>query len=58
MRDVPERPVEPPAEEEPIEPRCPICCKTCDTFHIDKYHEIVGCENCLSAVDAWDWVYV
>ena len=56
MERVPERPLEPPAEVEPIEPHCPICGASCDTFHIDKNHEIVGCSECLSAVDAWDWV--
>jgi len=56
MERIPERRLDPPAEPDPIEPRCPICGASCDTFHVNKDHEIVGCEECLSAVDAWDWV--
>ncbi len=57
MEQVPERRLEPP-EEVLVEPRCPVCGKACDTFHIDKDREIVGCEECLYAVDAWDWVSI
>jgi len=57
MERVPERPIE-PQEVEQIEPFCPICGKACDTFHIDKDREIVGCDRCLSAVDAWEWVNI
>ena len=57
MEKVPERRLEPP-EEELIEPHCPICGAACDTFHINKDREIVGCEECLSAVDAWELVNV
>ena len=49
---------DPPVEPDPIEPHCPICGASCDTFHINKDREIVGCEECLSAVDAWKWVNV
>lgn len=58
MERVPERRLDPPPEPEPIEPRCPICGAACDTFHVTKDHEIVGCEECLYAVDAWEWVNV
>jgi len=58
MRDVPDRRLEPPPEQQMIEPHCPICGASCDTFHVNKDREIVGCDVCLSAVDAWEWVNV
>ena len=58
MERVPERRIEPPPEEPLIEPRCPVCGASCDTFHITASREIVGCSECLSAVDAWEWVNV
>ena len=49
---------EPPPETDTACPVCPVCGAECDTFHIDRDRDIVGCENCMSAVDAWDWVNV
>ena len=53
MERVPERPIE-PQEVEQIEPFCPICGKACDTFYIDNDGDVCGCENCRTAVDAWE----
>lgn len=32
---------------------CPECGKSCDTIYIrDGY--AIGCENCITAIEAWD----
>lgn len=38
---------------EPTYPHCPVCGEEVDTFFRDRYGDIVGCEECLSKVDAW-----
>ena len=35
---------------------CPWCGEECDTFFKDKFGTIIGCENCVTEVDAYDWV--
>lgn len=52
--NIPDRPLEPPPlppEEWPI---CPVCGKETDTFYKDKTGDIVGCGECIRAVDAWE----
>ena len=36
---------------------CPLCEKRCRTIYRNRYdrHEVVGCENCVMALDADDW---
>lgn len=34
------------------EPICPICGTPCDFVYKDAYHEIIGCNECLTAYDA------
>ena len=36
----------------PVGPICPICCAECDFVYKDAYHEILGCNECLTAYDA------
>lgn len=36
------------------EPICPVCGATCDTIYRNGDYEIVGCDVCLTAYDAWD----
>ena len=36
------------------EPVCPVCHEGCDTFYRDDSGDIVGCNNCLTAYDAWE----
>jgi hypothetical protein len=36
------------------EPTCPICGGECDTIYKDREGEIVGCNECLRAIDAWE----
>ena len=49
----------PPSYYEPPEPtpppRCPICGAETDTFKRDHFGDIVGCDECVKDVDAWDW---
>ena len=40
-----------PRKREPI---CPICGAACDFVYKDGYHEIVGCNECLTSCDAED----
>lgn len=47
---------EPPEETNP--PRCPICGEETDTFYKGHYGDIIGCDNCVKAVDAWDYTEV
>lgn len=35
-------------------PICPCCGQECNTVYKDCYREIVGCDECLTAFDAWD----
>lgn len=46
--------LEPP--EVPDLPHCPCCGSETDTFLQDDHGTIVGCDNCVSPVDAWDYV--
>lgn len=41
-----------PPEDEP--PRCPICGDECQTVYKDKCGDIVGCDECLTACDAYE----
>lgn len=52
-RNLPERPLEPPPE--PPLPICPVCGAETDTFYRNKDLDIVGCDECVSTVDAWDY---
>lgn len=41
-------------EEEPH--YCPICGEEAEEFFASKFNgEIVGCENCVSMIEAWEW---
>lgn len=61
MCDIPDHPVIRcmertgyPDGKEPQYPHCPICdCET-DTFYKNKDGDIVGCDECVTAVDAWE----
>lgn len=44
-----------PPPEEPL-PICPVCGAETDTFFQDKYGDIVGCDECIKRLDAWDYV--
>ena len=44
-----------PDNQETRWPRCPICGAETDTFYRNRDREVVGCEDCLCTVDAWDY---
>lgn len=46
-----EPPLDPPEYDPPI---CPVCGSECDTLYRDKFGDIVGCDECISTVDAWE----
>ena len=52
VRDIPEPDLEPRELEEM--PKCPCCGWECNTLYRARGGEIVGCENCIDALDAVD----
>ena len=44
-----------PPPEEPM-PECPVCGAETDTFYRDKWGNIVGCEDCVDTVNAFDYL--
>ena len=39
------------------EPECPVCGEACDTLYYNKNGDVVGCNECVTAYDAWDLMY-
>ena len=37
------------------EVKCPICGKRTENFVLDRFDNILGCDECLRTVDAWEW---
>lgn len=35
-------------------PRCPVCGQECETIYQNDDGEAVGCDECLTALDAWE----
>lgn len=63
MQDLPDAPwirdVEmygmPPYDDDP-DPICPVCGKECETIYLDDgCINVVGCDNCIRTMDAYDW---
>ncbi|MEO1815306.1 MAG: hypothetical protein ABGU93_06955 [Acetobacterium sp.] len=46
---------DPPDPKESKYPECPECYQECDTIFYSKKGDVVGCENCISSMDAWEW---
>ncbi|MBT9169136.1 MAG: hypothetical protein DDT19_02490 [Syntrophomonadaceae bacterium] len=44
----------PDGREEPKQPLCPVCFGEADTFYVDRWSDIVGCENCVRRSCAWE----
>ena len=40
-----------PSDETPV---CPVCGAETDTYYLDEYGDVIGCDCCIRAVDAWD----
>ncbi|MBT9167940.1 MAG: hypothetical protein DDT20_00868 [Firmicutes bacterium] len=43
-----------PDGKEPKQPICPICSRKADTFYVGERGDILGCEECVCARDAWE----
>lgn len=50
---LPERRLEPQRESWP---HCPMCGEETDTLYRNDRGNIVGCDGCISYVDAWQWM--
>ena len=48
--------IEPPAWDDFI-PICPVCGEECDTVYLDIDDEVVGCDQCITFEDAYDYLY-
>ena len=48
VHDYPTPPPEPPA------PTCPVCGQECEVLYKNRYGEIIGCDDCIDALDAWE----
>lgn len=35
-------------------PHCPVCGCECEVFYKNQYGEIIGCDDCIDAFDAWE----
>ena len=42
------------SEEAPV---CPECGEPCDTLYFNAFGDVIGCDNCITARDAWDLFY-
>lgn len=43
---------EPPEQDMPI---CPECGEECETIYRGRDGQILGCENCVDELNAYDW---
>lgn len=34
---------------------CPVCGKEAESFFIDSNNDIIGCDECIRMVDAYEW---
>ena len=48
---IPEPPLEPHEEKHP---RCPFCGEECEKYYRWRHGTIIGCDNCVEEVDAWE----
>ena len=42
-----------PSADEPAYPHCPVCDSAAETFYLDRYGTLIGCEHCVSPAN-WD----
>lgn len=45
-------PGEPPQKPVPV---CPVCGWDCNSYFINSNGEVIGCENCVKEMDAYEW---
>lgn len=44
-----------PSPPEQTMPICPECGEECETIYRGRDGQILGCENCVDALNAYDW---
>lgn len=44
-----------PSPPEPDDAYCPVCNQICETLYRNWEGEIVGCDQCIDRVDAYEW---
>lgn len=44
--------LEPPEQQNPV---CPECGEECEVIYFNSCGEVVGCDNCITEKDAYDW---
>lgn len=56
MRDAPDirRAEETGYPTDPKWPRCQVCGEECEKIYKDAWGNILGCENCVEELDAWE----
>ena len=37
-------------------PECPICHRRCKTIYMDGNDDPIGCDECITSVDVYDWI--
>ena len=42
-----------PPDDDPI--RCPECGEDCDIIYMDDNNNVLGCDNCVRALESWEW---
>lgn len=35
-------------------PHCPVCGQECEILYRNRYGEIIGCDDCIESIDAWE----
>lgn len=45
-----------PTWDDGREPVCPVCGERCGTIYRDKFFDVVGCDECVTTYDAWEWM--
>ena len=48
VHDYPDPPYHPPVF-------CPVCGSECDWTYINELGDVVGCDECLEEMDAYEW---
>ncbi|MDK2906018.1 MAG: hypothetical protein PWR12_2096 [Eubacteriaceae bacterium] len=43
---------DPPEDKQP---ECPVCGYECEKIYYSLHGDLIGCENCIDYVDAWEW---
>lgn len=44
-----------PYPEPEAMPTCPVCGEETETLYDNYDGQIIGCDNCIATIDAWDW---